>query len=111
MKLRKIQPTNCSVPGCEHAAWRTGYTCFRHTSPPRATLDRVYQAVRETPHASLREIGYRLKLAPSTVNRALYELDRVKAVRKPPHRIARALVVLPAAIYDGVPYRALWIDA
>jgi len=84
---------------------------FQHTAPPRETLERVYQAVRETPHASLREIGYRLHIAPSTVNRALFELDRIGAVRKPERDIARGLVILPAAIYDGNPYAALWIDA
>lgn len=101
---------NCSVSGCNHTVWNNKGVCFRHTAPPRETLACVYQAVRETPHASLREIGYQLHIAPSTVNRALYELDRVGAVRKAPRKVARGLVVLPAAIYDNEPYAAVWID-
>lgn len=104
---------NCSVSGCNREVWTrnpSAHTCFQHAVPPRETLERVYQAVREKPSASLREIGYRLKLAPSTVNRALWELDRVGAVRKPPRKVGRGLVVLPAAIYDDQPYHVLWLD-
>jgi len=111
---------NCSVSGCTRAAWHKKNTCFQHTVPPRKTLYRVWQAVRETPHASLREIGYQLHIAPSTVNRALFELDRIGAVRKPEYKVARGLVVLPVITApdqddDGVKrlhsYRVLWIDA
>ncbi len=105
---------NCSVPNCNRAVWTrnpSAHTCFKHTVPSRETLYRVWQAVRETPSASLREIGYRLKIAPSTVNRALYELDRIGAVCKPEYKVARGLVVLPAAVYDDQLYAALWIDA
>lgn len=110
---------NCSVPDCDRTAWRNGHTCFNHTVPPRETLYCVWQAVRETPSASLRDLGYRLHLSPSTVNRALYELDRVGAVRKPPPKVARSLVMLPVVTApdqdeDGVvriqPYRILWLD-
>lgn len=105
---------NCSVPDCDRKVWTrnpSAHTCFQHTVPSHETLARVYQAVCEKPSASLREIGYRLHIAPSTVNRALWELDRVGAVRKAERKVARGLVVLPAAIYDDQPYRALWIDA
>lgn len=101
---------NCSVPGCKHAAWHKDSTCFRHTAPPRETIARVYAAYREMPRASLRDIGYRLHLAPSTVNRALWALDRADAIAKPPRKIARGVVIPPAAIYQDTPYTALWLD-
>jgi len=111
---------NCAVPGCNRAAWGKKPQCFQHTVPPRKTLYRVWRAVCDTPSATLREIGYRLKIAPSTVNRALWELDRIGVVRKPERKVVRGLIVLPVVTApdqdeDGAtrhhPYRVLWIDA
>lgn len=70
----------CAEPGCDRGRWCGYRTCYRHTPVSRETLYRVWHAVTNDTHLSVRELARHTKRSTQTVQRALHQLQRIGAL-------------------------------